>query len=327
MLQERVLHYLEQHADEIVTGGQMAKLFGVSRTAAWKAVHSLREQGYQIEHIPNRGYRLAGDIDGLSAVKINRHLMTKSFGRSMEMLETVGSTNTYLKGLDTAALPEGHVVLADGQTGGRGRLGRTFFSPTKEGIYLSVLLKPEIGLQEVSQLTLCAAVAACRAVENVCRISPEVKWVNDLFYNGKKLGGILTEGVISAETQTVCDVIVGIGINMGMVPAEVFHLATSLYEITGETGKRNSLIAELLNQMEQVYERFCDVNQRSGVLAEYERRLFILGRQVNVVQHGGSFSGTATGIDATGALLVVDEAGTVHAVGTGEVQFGENNGD
>ena len=325
MLQERVLHYLEQHIDDVVTGGQMAKLFGVSRTAVWKAVHTLQEQGYRIENIPNRGYRLTGDKDGLSTVKINRYLLAKRFGRSMEMLETVGSTNTYLKGLDTAALPEGHVVLADGQTGGRGRLGRTFFSPTKEGIYLSVLLKPEIGLQEVSQLTLCAAVAACRAIEVVCRISPEVKWVNDLFYNGKKLGGILTEGIISAETQTIGDVIVGIGINMGMVPAEVFHLATSLYEITGETGWRNSLIAELLNQLELVYERFCDANQRSGVLAEYEQRLFILGCKVDVVQYGEAFCGIATGIDATGALLVVDEAGDVHTVGTGEVRFSEKS--
>jgi len=326
MLQERVLRYLEQHADEIVTGGQMAQMFGVSRTAAWKAVHALQVRGHRIETLPNRGYRMASDSDGLSAAKINRHLTTKHFGRSMEMLETVGSTNTYLKGLDTAALPEGHVVLADGQTKGRGRLGRTFFSPTREGIYLSVLLKPDIAMQEVTQLTLCAAVAACRAVQTVCKIRPGVKWVNDLFYSGKKLGGILTEGFISAEAQTVGDVIVGIGINMGMVPAEVFHLATSLYEITGETGKRNDLIAELLNELEQVYEQFCDVSRRSEVLAEYERHLFILGQKVNVVQHDKTFSGTATGIDARGALLVVDEAGEVHTIGTGEVQFSEEYG-
>jgi len=326
MLQEQVLHYLEQHVGEVVTGGRMAKLFGVSRTAIWKAVHALQEQGQSIRTIPNRGYSMAADSDALSLVRINRYLLTKRFGRSMETLESVGSTNTYLKGLDTAALPEGHVVLADGQTAGRGRLGRTFFSPTREGIYLSMLLKPNIAMQEVSQLTLCAAVASCRAIETVCKIQPGVKWVNDLFYNGKKLGGILTEGFISAEAQTVGDVIVGIGINTGMVPAEVFHLATSMYEITGETGKRNSLIAALLNEFEQVYEQFCDPARRSEVLAEYERHLFILGHKINVVQYGNTFSGTATGIDATGALLVVDEAGTVHAIQTGEVQFSEAYG-
>ena len=326
MLQDQVLHYLEQHVGEIVSGGQMAQLFGVSRTAAWKAVHALQKCGHRIENIPNRGYCMAADSDGLSAAKINRYLTTKRFGRSIEMLETVDSTNTYLKSLDMGALSEGHVVLADGQTGGRGRLGRTFFSPAREGIYLSVLLKPNIELQEVSQLTLCAAVAACRAVEAVCHVTPGVKWVNDLFYNGKKLGGILTEGFISAEAQTVGDVILGIGINMGKVPDEVSHLATSICEITEETGKRNDLIAELLNQLEQVYEQFCDVSQRSAVLAEYEQHLFILGHKVNVVQHGGAFSGTVTGIDAKGALLVVDEAGEVHTVGTGEVQFSEEYG-
>lgn len=321
MVQDNVLAYLEKHRGEVVTGGQIARQLGVSRNSVWKAVHALQKKGHDIEAMANSGYCLVEASDGLSATAIKETLTTESFGRELELLETVVSTNSFLKGLDTAALPEGYTVLADEQTAGRGRLGRTFYSPAREGVYLSVLLKPRLAMDDVPMLTICAAVAVSAAVEKVCGLQTGVKWVNDIYCNGKKLCGILSEAFISAELKTTEYVIVGIGINSGKVDPAVADIATSIFEETSVQGIRNRLAAEILNQFEYYYKTLLTENGCRTVLEEYRRRLFIVGRKVEVLQHNTSYTATVLGIDDAGALLVKTAGGEQEALRTGEIRL------
>lgn len=321
MIQDIVLSYLEKNRGTIVTGGQIARELNVSRNAIWKAIHALQDKGHEIESMSNCGYRMTVASDGLSKSEIERTLSTESFGRQLEILESIHSTNTFLKGLDTAILPEGYTILADEQTAGRGRLGRTFYSPAHEGVYLSVLLRPQIDLDEVSMLTICAAVTVSEAIEAVCGITTEVKWVNDLYVHGKKLCGILSEAFVSAEMKTVDYIIVGIGVNTGQVDPAVSCIATSIYEEVGMRGLRNRLASEILNRLESNYGAFLTENGRHDVLNAYRRRLFIVGHQVEVIQHDKRFFAGVLGIDDKGALLVQDAEGHQIAIRSGEIRL------
>lgn len=321
MLEEDVLSCLEQSRGQLITGGEMARRLQVSRTAVWKAVHVLKEKGHAIESVPNCGYRLAEESDGLSREAIQSHLRTQMLGRELECHQSLPSTNTYIKGLDTALLPEGFAVLADGQTQGRGRLGRSFAAPAGEGVYLSVLLKPELELSEAPMLTICAAVAVRRAIQAVWGLWVGIKWVNDLYWEGKKLCGILSEAFVSAELGRMEYAVVGIGVNTGQVAPEVAEIATSLWEATGRSGLRNRLAAEILNQLEEVYHCFGDASGRKEILEEYRNGLCILGRQVKVLQGGEEYLARVSGLDDMGALLVTNSQGEEIALRSGEIKL------
>lgn len=320
MLQDEILFLLEQQRGEVVTGGELARKLAVSRTAIWKAIGALREQGSEIESIPNSGYRLAQESDGLSQKSIQGSLRTKILGQSLEIKRCVSSTNSYIKGLDTSSLPDGHAVLADEQSGGRGRMGRTFHSPAGQGVYLSVLLKPPVPLADTPFLTICAAVTVCRAVEAVFGFQPSIKWVNDIFYKGKKLCGILTEAFISAEMRTVDYAVVGMGVNTGSILPEVAEVATSTQLISGKRGLRNQLAAEILGQLESVYTLFLQGSQEE-ILSAYTERMFITGRIVNVIQPNGCYQARVQGVDVSGGLIVQKEDGSVCVLNSGEVRL------
>ena len=211
--------------------------------------------------------------DKLSAEAINSNLKTTFVGRDLEILPTIHSTNLYLKEIDTTDLKSGYTVLADEQTAGRGRRGRIFHSPGSQGIYLSILLKPDKDQQDIHLLTMCAAVAVSKAIEQTCDIRADIKWVNDIFCNGKKICGILTESTISAELQEIDKVIVGIGINTGNVPVEVKDIATSIMEETGMSGVRNQLIAEVLNEFESVYLDYTCYGKKQDIIDHYSSRI------------------------------------------------------
>lgn len=319
MLQTRILEILEANRGGLVTGGEIARGLEVSRTAVWKAINALREAGHEIVSIPNRGYTLSQTSDGLSERGIQGMLGTRLLGRSLEVLESVDSTNSYMKRLDTDALPEGHAVIVDGQTGGRGRLGKTFTSPVRGGVYLSVLLKPKIAFQDVPFLTLCAAVAVSRALEEACGLTPGIKWVNDIFCGGKKICGILSEAAVSAELQALEYAVVGIGVNTSPVPEEISGIATSVYEQCMLRGVRNRLAAAILRELEVVYLDYCATGDRREVLAQYNSRLFILGREVTVSRGGESFRATVLSVGGTGGLVVRDESGHEREIVSGEV--------
>lgn len=320
MVQEEVLFLLERQRGEVVTGGDLARRLGVSRTAIWKAVGALRESGNDIESIQGSGYRLAKNSDGLSERGIAMWLQTQRLGRSMEVRRAVSSTNTYLKELDVSALPEGHAVLADMQTGGRGRMGRIFQSPAGQGVYLTVLLKPPVPLTDTPFLTICAAVAVCRSLEVVCDFTPSIKWVNDIFYEGKKICGILTEAFISAEMQSVDYAVVGMGVNTGYISDEVADVAISVEQITGKRGLRNRLAAEMLYQLETVYDSFLS-GDRDPILGAYTQRMFITGREVTVIQPAGNYQAVVQGVDSTGGLIIQKKDGSTGVLSSGEVRL------
>lgn len=321
MLKNKVLYILEQQKGKIVTGGQLASALGVSRTAIWKAIHVLQEEGNKIVSVPNSGYRLMDTNDTLLEEIIRENLTTDFVGQNIILLPTIHSTNQYLKEMDTTDIPNGYVAISDEQTGGRGRRSRLFLSPKSEGVYLSILLKFDGQQNDIRLLTICAAVAVSKAIENVCGINADIKWVNDIFCNGKKICGILTEAVLSGELQELSTVIIGIGINTGDVPLEIGDIATSIQEITGVRGIRNRLIAEVLNQFETVYLDCMERGKKQEIFNYYESRLFIIGKQVWVTSASQCYVATVIGIDEESALIVNDRNGVIYHLTTGEVKL------
>ena len=320
MLKNKVLYILEQQKGNVVKGGTLASSLGVSRTAVWKAVRALQEEGNEIVSIPNSGYRLMDTNDTLSEEIIHDYLTTSFLGRSLTLLATVNSTNLYLKEKDTSETPDGYVVIADEQTGGRGRKSRSFASSKGAGIYLSILLKLEGRTNDIRKLTVCTAVAVSKAIEKVCGMRADIKWVNDVFCNGKKICGILTEAVLSGELHELSTIIVGIGINTGSVPPEISEIATSVQEESGLRGVRNRLTAEVLNQFELVYLDYL-ANEMEGILSYYESRLFIIGKEVYASGVNGGCNVTVVGIDDEGALIVKEIGGDIKHIITGEIKI------
>ena len=301
-----------------LTGGALEKAFGVSRTAVWKAVKELQKDGFIIEAKDRSGYVFLGDGDVSNAEIIMRNLKTERLGRSLEILKSVDSTNLYIK--RKLPLSEGHTVIADEQTGGMGRKNRPFYSPPG-GVYLSVVLKPRIAPQDIPFLTICAAVAVMRALEEVCGVKADVKWVNDIFYGGKKLCGISTEASFSAEILGVEHVITGIGINLGAIPEEAESVATSVETITNARGFKNKLITAVLNRLEETAEAFYAYG-KSRILAEYRQRLFILNKTVTVHEGDNSYVAHVLDLNDDGALAVKDAHGTVRELTAGEISIG-----
>lgn len=324
MVQRNVLEYLEKNRGTVVTGGELSRQLNVSRTAVWKAIHALQDKGHEIEVLANSGYRLTESSDGLSERGIAEFLNTRAFGRQMELHESLPSTNRRLREMDISNLPEGYAVIADGQSSGRGRSGRTFYSPAREGVYFSVLLKPDMEISDVTMITVCAAVAVCRAVDAVCGISAKIKWVNDIFNDGKKLCGILSEASVSAELRRIDSVVVGIGINTGVVDSAVKNIAGSILEATGKRGLRNRLIAETLNQLEDVYLAFSLRREKKEILAEYSERMLYIGKRIEIIEGAASSIATVLGIDDAGALLVRLPGGGRRSVISGEIKIFES---
>ena len=320
MLKDEVLALLEQR-DTPCSGSEMARALGVTRAAVWKAVEALRVEGYHIESATNRGYKLAAEQDILSASRIASLLHTRIVGHSVEILDVVDSTNNYLKEAARNGAPEGLAAIADRQTGGKGRMGRTFQSPPGTGVYLSVLLRPRLPVTDCTILTVAAAVCTCRAIEQVTGLRPQIKWVNDLMIDGKKLCGILTEAAMEFESGMAEFVVVGIGVNVkpldGLLSEEVRSIAVSLDELAGGGCFRNRLIAAILNELDGFY---ADIpGNRGEMLREYSRRMFLTGRQVRIAGETDGRAYTVLGIDDGAHLIVQDPTGNKRVLSSGEV--------
>ena len=321
MLWEKVLLILEKKQGEIISGGYMARHLGVSRTAVWKAVHILKEKGNDIEIVPNSGYRLNAAGDSLSVLAVQEHLKTSRFGRSLEILDVTDSTMNYIRRMDVAGTDEGYCVISNEQTGGKGRLQRHFYSPADEGIYMSFLLKPHIRMSETPFLTICAAAAVSRAIDKICSVSTQIKWVNDVYCGGKKICGILTEAALSAEIGNIDYAVTGIGVNTGKIPDEIKSTAASVYEQTGLKGIRCRLAAEILNEFEDIYYGFTMHGQKKEILEEYASKLFILGRQVEVNALDRRYNAVVLGINDDAELLIEREDKTRHTINSGEINL------
>lgn len=316
MSEEPILNALKSRPGQHVSGEELSRLVGVSRTAIWKEIEKLREQGYKILAQPHAGYLLVEAPDRMLPQELSWNLATRRIGKRIHCYEETDSTMDIAHRLAAAGEPEGSVVVAEGQRGGRGRLGRRWVSPKGKGIYCSVLLRPPLALSEVPRLTLMAAVAVARAIRQVTGIRAEIKWPNDVMVGSRKVAGILTE--LTAELNRVNVCIVGIGINVNtprrLLPAH----ATSLAEEGGAKVSRVELARALLTQMDRLYEGFL-ARGMEPILEEWRGFAGFLGRRIRVEVQGRRVDGQAVDVDASGALLVRTDTGLVESCSAGDV--------
>ena len=319
MLRDEVLALLKR--GEELSGEAMSQALGVSRAAVWKAVEALRGEGYAISSAPRRGYRLEDSPDRLSAGELAAAVAGRRVGRELVCLETVDSTNNEVKRRAVESVPDGLVVLAGAQTGGRGRRGRSFVSPAGKGLYLSALLRPDCPLEQVSALTAWTAAAVCDAVEEACGVRPGIKRPNDVIRDGRKLCGILTELELEAETAALRYVVVGLGLNVSQTEAdfgpEVAPLAVSLAQALGRAPRRAELAAAVLAALDQMYAEF--PAGWGAWLDRYRADCLTLGRPVRLLRAGGEEEAFAETVGEDFALVVRFPDGRREAVSSGEV--------
>ena len=301
-----------------VSGEQMSKALGVSRAAVHKAVGQLRGEGYTIEAATNRGYRLVAEPDRLSGARIGQALAEHPWRERMVVLQSVDSTNNYAKNLAAAGAPEGTCVIAERQTAGRGRRGRSFVSE-EGGLYFSCILRPRAAPQQLLHLTALTAVAVSDAIEAVTGMQPQIKWPNDPVLSGKKVCGILTELSVVAESNEAEYVVAGIGINCNQLgfPPELSGIATSLRAETGKPVDRSALAAALARSLERMERALFE--EKAAWIARFRERCVTVGKDVVILRGDTSTPAYAAGVGPDAELLVVYPDGTSGAVSSGEV--------
>ena len=304
-----------------ISGAELARQLGISRAAVWARIEDLRQVGFGIEAGPHFGYRLSGEPDALFADDLLVRLgKTRVVGRDIRVFEETTSTNDVIEKLARDGVKEGAVVFAEAQTGGRGRLGRKWLSPPRQGLWFSVLLRPALRPQEATQLTIASATALRRAIKTVTGRLPEIKWPNDLLLDGKKVVGILTE--MSAEVDCVRYVILGIGVDVNQdaaeFPADLRRIATSLKLAAGRKISRAELAVEMLRELDADYARI-GAGKFSQLADEWETGCATLGKNVSVQMGARKIRGCAEALDDDGALLVRTEHGHLERITGGDV--------
>lgn len=315
-VKDSVLEALLAADGAFVSGGELAATLGVSRNAVWKAVRSLQAEGYDVQSVTGKGHRL-NSCDVLHAHGVERYLQTD--GLAVQVHGTVTSTNTLAKEAAEQGAPEGTVILAAAQTAGRGRLGRTFCSPPDTGLYMSVVLRPTLAAEQALHITTAAAVAVCRAIERVSDRVPSIKWVNDVFCDGKKVCGILTQAAFEPETGGLSYAVLGIGINVrvpkGGFPEEIADIAGAVFK-EGE-GDRCRLAAAVLDAFFEEYRRLED----GAYIAEYRARSLLDGKAVTVHAPTGDRAATALYVDEACRLCVRYDDGEEDTLSFGDVSI------
>ncbi len=306
-----------------LSGEEMSRTLGVTRAAVWKEIEALRQAGWPIQSSTRKGYRLAGPPPALSAPYISARLSEGNlFARKVRVEPLVDSTNTWLKHR-AASLPTGTALLAEEQSGGRGTHGRSFQSPKGDGLYLSVLIRPHVGLADLLTLTGWVAVAAQEGTARASGAPVDIKWLNDLYLNGRKLCGILTEFTLLAESGEPDYVVIGMGVNMNQT-GETFRalglegIAASLAG-EGYPVERNHLAVCLLEELDRLVRDF--PAKRPEYLDRYRAHCVTLGRRVSFDGEGALQTGTVAGVDGDFALQVTGDDGKTHIVSSGTVKM------
>ena len=313
---DKVLQALRM-ADGFLSGEAISGELGISRSAVWKAINGLREMGYEIDSVTNRGYRLTGAPDILTEESI-RSFLTGSLISEVHALKTVDSTNNEAKRWAQQGAPHGSLFVADEQTGGKGRLGRVWKSPAGTGLWFSVLLRPKAVPEQVTGLTLTAGLSVAKAIQKLTGCKAQIKWPNDVVIGSQKVCGILTE--MAAEMESVEYVIPGIGVNVNTesFPEEIAFKATSLYLSTGKKWSRAELLGAILQEMECLLDR----QEQGGVqaiLEEYRENCVTIGRKVSTQRGNIRLSGIAEDVTEGGELVVRQSNGSQLVINSGEV--------
>lgn len=319
----QILKLLEESGGKLVSGGDIAEKLSISRTAVWKQIAALQQDGYQITSEPSKGYLLQ-ESNVLSAYEIEKRLTTHTIAHPVLYFPVIDSTNVYAKG--HTELSNGTVIVSSHQTAGVGRLSRKFHSPEGQGVYLSFLLHPDmIAMTDISTITLLTAVAQVDTIEQLTGIRPQIKWTNDVYLNGRKLCGILTEATIEGESGVIRNIIVGIGLNLYQTyedfAPEIRDIAGSVYSETGKKVSAAEYVACLSKNFEKYYLDEHFPANKSSFLQKYKEALFFLGQTVQVVSVKETYAAVAEDIDENGCLIVCKEDGTREALNSGEISL------
>lgn len=318
-LKDKILKLLEMEKGKIISGEEMANLFSVSRTAVWKVIKNLKEQGYKIESGTNSGYTLSEENDFLSEEKIRLALGKNRKISQIHVFKSIDSTNNEAKKMAMSGALDGTLVVSEEQTQGRGRRGKDFYSPANSGIYMSLVLRPKLSMEDITLITTGVSVAICRAIENLFPLKPQIKWINDIYIEDRKVCGILTEGVTDFETGTIEAVILGIGVNFNTdnFPQDIQKKAGSLLSEKISKVSRNDLIAEIAKEVFRIMENIQD----RTYLNEYRERSWVIGNMVDVITPEETYRAKALDILESGALVVERENGKIENLISGEISI------
>lgn len=321
-MRKRVLELLRSSGNEAISGEEISRQLDISRTAVWKHIQSLKNEGYEIESMPKRGYILREIPNRLYPQEIMNHLKTKWLGHAICYNDTIDSTNNLGKKLANEGCADGLLLVAEEQGAGKGRLSRGWISPYAKGLWFSIVLKPTFLPQEASKCTLLAAVAIVKAINKLKGVKAAIKWPNDILLLGRKLVGVLTE--MNAEFGHINYIVIGIGINTNATPDdypdEVKPLAVSIADAAEEPFTRVELLCDILKNLEDLYEQACKEGF-APVFEEWRKYSCTLGQEVKVIAPGETYFGTAVDIDEEGLLIVRKVDGSIEKVVAGDVSI------
>ncbi len=315
-IDDKMLYFFKRQKDSHVSGEELSRVFGISRTAIWKHIEKLRRDGYEIEASPHLGYRLLSAPDRLTGIELSWQLNTEVIGARIYSYDEIDSTNDAAHKLAASGESEGTVVIAEYQTKGRGRLGRKWVSPKGKGAYFSVILRPEILPREVSLITLLSSLSVAKTIRKELDLSAFIKWPNDVLLNGQKVCGILTE--LNGEIDKINYVIVGIGININTKKELLPEGATSLLAEKGAKVLRLDFVKEIFKGLDRYYKIFKE-GGRPDIIKDYKRISSVLDRMVCIEYHNTSVSGHVVDVDEEGALILRLDSGLQERVLAGDV--------
>lgn len=318
---DQILSLFRRNPGDFVSGQELCQALNISRAAVWKQVELLRQAGFKIEARRSKGYRLLGGPDRLLVDEISQDLKVQRIGKNLVCLEETDSTNVRARQLAEEGAADGTVIIADRQSAGRGRLGRRWESPSGVNLYTSILLRPNIPVQQAPQLTFLTAVAVAETLQQHCHLAAGVKWPNDILVRGAKIAGLLNE--MNAETEQIHFVILGVGVNLNMTseqfPEDLNYPATSVFLETGAKVSRVAFIRSFLETLDGYYgefiaEGFVPIRRR------WESLCALMNTRIQIDQNSGMLQGTLVGLDADGALRLQLEDGRVERILAGDVR-------
>lgn len=320
--EEMLICMFKERRGDYISGEQISRQLGISRTAVWKHIGKLRASGYEFEAVSRKGYRLINDPADLTAAAIMAASKANVFGRRLKVLKITESTQEEVRRLAEQEAPEGTMVLAEEQTLGRGRMGRRWYSPPGKGLWMSLLLRPELPVSSAPQLTLLAAVAVCRAIRSAAQVDAAIKWPNDILIGGKKVCGIILES--AGEDGRIRFAVAGIGIDVNLaeeeLPGELADIMTSLRIESGSFVDRAALAGAILTELEQLYAIYLR-DGFASIATLWEALSLTLNRTISVHTPSGVLKGTAEALDYTGALVVRTLDGQTSRIFSGDIEF------
>ena len=319
-VKEKLLELLDKNKGQFISGENAAEMLNCTRGAIWKAVKSLRDDGYSINAVTNKGYCLSENTDVLSSEGVRKYLSGNAAEFDLRVYKVLESTNNTLRECANAGEAEGTVVISGEQTKGKGRLGRAFFSPSDTGLYMSILLRPEMTASDAIKITTAAAVSVAEAIEKVSGINPDIKWVNDVYINSKKVCGILTEASFSMENGGLEYAVLGIGVNAyepeGGFPEAIKDIAGAVFQ-KRENDMRNKLAAEILNSFSNYYKTL----EQGRYYESYRSRLMWKGERINIIRVDKKTPAVMLDVDKDCRLKVRYDDGSEDYISTGEISI------